>query len=84
MWPSWKSAGTGSGTIVSCEVVTAAPAEAAERPLAASELVARLRAESAASVAAVVLVAAAVEAEKPAAPMLLDCVPEGFAPEVET
>ena len=39
--------------MVSSEVVTAAPVEAAEWPLTAKELVARLRAESAAIVAAV-------------------------------
>ena len=73
-----------AGTIVSFDVVTAAPAEAEECPLAAKELVARLRAESAAIVAAVLLVEAEVEVEKLAELMLVDWVPEGLAPEVET
>ena len=57
MWPGAKWAKAESGTIVSTEVVTAAPAEALEWPLAASALVARLRAESAAIAAAVLAVA---------------------------
>ena len=60
-WPSEKHSSTSvcqaskadNGAMVSTEVVTAAPVEAAEWPLAAIELVARLRAESAAIVAAV-------------------------------
>ena len=72
-----------SGTIVSSEVETAAPAEAVECPLAASALVARLRAESAAIVAAV-LAAPVEDAKSPAGIALVCCTPVGLAPEVET
>ncbi len=71
-----------SGTMVSAEVDTAAPEEALEWPLAASELVARLRAESAAIVEAAEL--DVVDPLKLATPMLVDWVPDGLAPEVET
>jgi hypothetical protein len=45
-----------NGIIVSCAVLTDVPADALEWPLAASELIARLRAESAATVAALLVV----------------------------
>ena len=56
MWPGEKWAKADSGIIVSSELETAAPDEAEEWPLAAKALVARLRAESAAIVAAVLAV----------------------------
>ena len=80
--PGEKRAKAESGTIVSIEVETAAPVEALVCPLAASELVARLRAESAAIVAAV-LCAPVVDLNNPAA-MPVCWVPVGLAPAVET
>ena len=53
-----------------------------EWPVAAIELIARLRAESAAIVAAVL--AAAAEAVNVPAVALVVCDPEGLAPDVDT
>ena len=60
MWPGLKRANALNGIIVSCAVLTDVPADALEWPLAASELIARLRAESAATVAALLVVDAVV------------------------
>ncbi len=70
-----------NGTIASIEVDTAEPDEALEWPLAASELVARLRAESAAIDDAELVEELAV---KTAALELVDWVPDGLAPDFET
>src|SRR5260370_14669202 len=77
-----KVAKAARGIIVSWRVDTEAPAEAEEWPVAAIELIARLRAESAAMVAA--LLAAGVDAVKAPAVALVVCAAEGLAPEVET
>ena len=66
-----KLAKAASGIIVSWLVETEAPAEAVEWPVAAIELIARLRAESAAIVAAVL--AAAAEAVNVPAVALVVC-----------
>src|SRR5208282_310880 len=81
--PGAKCANADKGTMVSCAVETAAPADALEWPLAASAFIARLRAESAAIVAAVLVVAVDAPTNRPAAELVC-CVPVGLAPEVET
>ena len=82
MWPGANRAKAENGIIVSTEVDTAEPEEALEWPLAARELVARFRAESAAIVDA--LLEVLLEALKLATLRLVVCVPVGLAPEVET
>ena len=71
-----------SGTIVSSDVETAVPDEGIVWPLAASELMARLRAASAAITAALLL-APFVDVNSPAAKPVC-WVPVGLAPAADT
>ena len=93
VWPGSQRAKVLNGIMVSCAVLTEVPAEALECPLAASELIARLRAESAAISAAVVATLEVLEvleppdaepappAPAPAAPAIAKGVAAGVAGE---